>query len=166
MRLACSSIGGAFPWREVLPAGNASSIPLEHLPAGNGPYHGVVKIEDVRQQNLRRLLEQHKTKAALAKTIGVDPSYLSRLLSGGKNRKRLKEDLAREIEKFAGLPPLSLDHGGTQQPDPLPSWPFSFSRARIERLHPKDREKIDQAITIMLSLCEGTESSETKKRAA
>jgi transcriptional regulator with XRE-family HTH domain len=127
-----------------------------------------VVIEDIRQQRLQDLLrDRYKTRAALAEATGVAPSYVSRLLSKGKNRKRLKEDLARKMEIAAGLPPLSLDRDDNNtQAAAAPSWPFSFARVRFDRLDPRDREKIDQAITIMLSLCEGRLERATKRRAA
>jgi len=127
-----------------------------------------VAIEDTRRRRLQELLaDRYKTKAALAQATGVAPSYISRLLSNGPNRKKLKEDLARKMELEAGLPPFSLDRDDNLQATPPPSWPFSFSRARFDRLDPRDREKIDQAMTIMLSLCEGNRLERAvKKRAA
>lgn len=124
-------------------------------------------IEDTRRRRLQELLDdRYKTKAALAEATGVAPSYISRLLSSGPNRKKLKENLARKMEIEAGLPPFSLDRDDNLQATP-PSWPFSFSRARYDRLDPRDREKIDQAMTIMLSLCEGNRLDRAvKKRAA
>lgn len=127
-------------------------------------------IEDVRQRRLRDLLQQkYKTKAALAEALGVAPSYISRLLSPEKNRKRLKEDLARKMETAAGLPHLFFDRDDNAAAIVAPpsSWPFSFPKARIEKLAPRDREKIDEAIKIMLSLCEESGLSRAhKKRAA
>jgi transcriptional regulator with XRE-family HTH domain len=126
-----------------------------------------VVIEDIRQQRLKDLLrDRYKTRAKLAEETGVAPSYISRLLSSGKNRKRLKEDLARKMEIAAGLPPLSLDRDDSTHAATASSWPFSFARTRFDRLDPRDREKIDQAITIMLSLCEGRLERATKRRAA
>lgn len=152
----------------MLPAGNAKSIPSAHLPFGNAGYHIHVAIEDIRQQRLKDLLkDRYKTRAALAEATGVAPSYISRLLSNGPNRKKLKEDLARKMENAAGLPPLSLDRDDNAHAVMAPSWPFSFSRARYDRLDPRDREKIDEAMTIMLSLCEGNRLERAvKKRAA
>lgn len=127
-------------------------------------------IEDTRRKRLQELLDsRYKTKAALATATGVAPSYISRLLSNGPNRKKLKEDLARKMEVEAALPPFSLDRddGATHATPPASPWPFSFSRARFDRLDPRDRDKIDQAMTIMLSLCEGRRlDPATKKRAA
>lgn len=125
-------------------------------------------IADIRQQNLRKLRVSYSTNAALAEVIGVAPDYVSRLLSSGPNRKRLKEDLARKIEKRAGLSPFWLDTDeNASQVVAAPLWPFSFSRANYERLDPRDRDKIDQAIKIMMSLCEGNRLERAvKKRAA
>lgn len=163
-----SNIHEEFPCASILPVGNALSIPAAHLPFGNGRYDVRVAIEDIRQKRLQELLrDRYKTRAALAEATGVAPSYMSRLLSSGKNRKRLKEDLARKMEIAAGLPPLSLDRDDNAQVATAPSWPFSFARARFDRLDPRDRDKIDQAMTIMLSLCEGSRLERaTKKRAA
>lgn len=164
-----SSIREEFPCASILPAGNAKSIPAAHLPFGNDLYHVHVAIEDTRRKRLQELLDgRYKTKAALAQATGVAPSYISRLLSHGPNRKKLKEDLARKMELEAGLLPFSLDRDDAMAPAaPMPPWPFSFSRARFDRLDPRDRDKIDQAMTIMLSLCEGRRlEPATKKRAA
>ncbi len=122
-------------------------------------------IEDIRRDNLRALLRKHGTQAALSEVIDVPPSYISRLLSRGRNRKHLKEDLARKIEKTAGLPHLWLDRSDAS-PAELPPAPWRF-RARYDKLSPKDQAKIDQAIDIMLSLCEsGGQQDASKKRAA
>jgi transcriptional regulator with XRE-family HTH domain len=126
-----------------------------------------VAIEDIRQKRLQDLLrDRYKTRAALAEATGVAPSYMSRLLSRGKNRKRLKEDLARKMEIAAGLPPLSLDRDDNAQAAPPSTWPFSFSRVRFDRLNPAERQKIDQVIVIMISLCEGGLDRATKRHAA
>lgn len=124
-------------------------------------------IEDVRQENLRKLKSKYGTIAALSEIIDVVPNYISRVLSSGPNRKRLKEDLARKIEKKAGLPPLWLDQSENATVESPPPWPFPFSRARFERLDAADREKIGEAMGIMVSLCERSRLDRaTKKRAA
>jgi hypothetical protein len=116
---------------------------------------------------LRQLVKTHGTQSALAKRIGRAADYISRLLTKGKHRKRLEENLAREIEKSLGLPPLWLDQADNASIEPGPgSWPFSFPRARFDQLSPRDREKIEAAVEIMVSLCEVDRGERTTKRRA
>lgn len=58
-------------------------------------------IYDVRQVRLRQLLVQKfaNVQKDLADGIGVEPNYASRLLTNKSHRKRIGEDLARQIEQ-------------------------------------------------------------------
>lgn len=155
-----------FPCAIVLPTGNSPSIPPAHLPYGNYGYACEVDIWDVRQRRLRALVDKYGSQSALAKIIGREANYISRLLSRGKNRKMLQETLARDIEKTLDLPALWLDREDGAVA-PASTWPFKFPRSQYERLSPRDRDKIEAAILIMMSLCEGSGLDRaTKKRAA
>lgn len=70
-----------------------------------------VKIQDVRRDNLRRLIaDRHQGNVtAFAESIGKRQSQLADTLDG---RKSFGEKVARAIEASAGLVPLSLDAPG------------------------------------------------------
>lgn len=69
-------------------------------------------IYETRRHNLRDLViaRFNSRIAGLAEAIDRAPSYMSRCLTGKpENRKRIGEDLARDIESRLGLGPLWLD---------------------------------------------------------
>lgn len=162
-----SGIDEDVPCIGVLPTGNERSIPTEHLPSGKRLVESRgMNIEDVRQSQLRKLRAKFETNEELAAYADVAASSISRLLSSGKNRKRMGEELARRIEEYAGLPYLWFDQHEASATALRLDWPFSFARSRFDKLTPRDREKIDQAVQLMLSLCEDRGSDQAVKRRA
>lgn len=128
-------------------------------------------IWDTRRERLRELIKERfdGNQSALAERLSREANYISRLLTDKKHRKRMTEILARKIEKIVELPEFWLDQAHNQAATaPPPAWPFkTFTRAMVERLDPRDRDRIDKAISIMLSLCEGSRPERAvKKRAA
>lgn len=103
----------------TLPVGNQKSIPEGHLPFGIDCEHPLMGGDkyDVRQAKLRELLTTKfdGSQRALADAIQREASYISRVLSTGKNRKNIAEDLAREIERKLVLPELYLDGGNVSK---------------------------------------------------
>lgn len=72
-------------------------------------------IYDIRRENLRGIMKARYAGkiVALAEALDRAHSYISRCLTDNeKNRKRVGEEFARDIEERLGLPPLSLDVDG------------------------------------------------------
>jgi hypothetical protein len=68
-------------------------------------------IEEIRRQNLRRILEEDfgGSQAELARKIGKKDSAISRVFMDGKNRRNIGAKFARTIETAAGKPKGWLD---------------------------------------------------------
>lgn len=64
-------------------------------------------ISKIRRENLRQLVDQHKSnKAAFGRRYGVDPTYISQLLNKHRN---FGEKAARNMEGKLKLKPFTLD---------------------------------------------------------
>lgn len=96
-------------------------------------------IYETRRQNLRDLVSSRFNGriAGLAEAVGKAPSYMSRCLSDKpEHRKRIGEQMARDIESTLNLGPLWLDkpvddHGAARESDRRPA---------EDRTHPELRE--------------------------
>lgn len=71
-----------------------------------GMEKSVADIRDQRVRNLRVLISRFRTAAEFARTYGLDPTYISQLLTGYRP---IGEVAARKIELACGLPTGSLD---------------------------------------------------------
>lgn len=113
-----------------------------------------MEIFDVRQRRLRELMRRDYSgkQKLLAAAIERDPNYVSRLLSNGKHRKNLAEELAREIETKLKLAPGWLDRE-TDADDPrlayhgvLLTRAGALLGAEWEKMDVADRIEIQQDI--------------------
>lgn len=132
-----------------------------------------MSIKDVRIARLDAVLKDvyDGNKSAMARAAAErgkalrNPSFFSELLGG---KKSFGEKLARALEAELQLQPKSLDEpmttGSNVIPLPLPSWPFPFSRARFDRLHPQQRAKIAERIEGMIEAFEAQPSASKKSR--
>jgi phage repressor protein C with HTH and peptisase S24 domain len=91
-------------------------------------------IHDIRLANVRALLAERfdGNQAALAREVGKDATYVSRWFTETVHRKRIGEQVAREIEQRLGLPPGVLD---IVQPthrvqEPTAAWEYTDSWLR------------------------------------
>jgi transcriptional regulator with XRE-family HTH domain len=106
---------------------------------------------DLPEARLRRLNQLIDTKfdgkqSKFAIAVEREPNYISRILSG---KKRLGEDLARDIEKRLGLPKLWLDEG-SEDPAPTGGWPFKIDIFRFRRLTADQRSHIEQLVELTI----------------
>lgn len=69
----------------------------------------VMDVKQIREQNLKKLIDQVGGQAALARCVDTAPAYLSQILSS-KSKKSIGDDLARRLEGA-----LKLDHGWMDQ---------------------------------------------------
>lgn len=85
-------------------------------------------IGEIRRINALSLIASHfgKKKSKLAAALGIQPSYVSRmLLSGSSGARGIGDDMARRIEEAAGVPKNWLDQAhdhlgpAPQEKDPL-----------------------------------------------
>jgi hypothetical protein len=148
--------------------GKAIAIPVGHLPTGTGWQHSSAMAEeqifDVRLRRLRQLIAQDfkdKPKSAIAEDLGVEPSYLSRML-GKKNRKRIGEGIARDIERRRNLPRYWLDAAdeGVEQhrmPEPMKLFGMIVTREAVEfasewqKLPEALRDQVAALVTLMVA---------------
>lgn len=121
-------------------------------------------IFDVRLRRLRELITRdfsNKSKSAIAEKLGVEPSYLSRML-GKKNRKRIGEDIARDIEYRCRLPRYWLDDAdeGIEQipmPEPMKFFGMVVTREAVEfgcewmKLPEALRNQVASLVTLMVA---------------
>lgn len=97
-------------------------------------------IYETRRHNLRDLVVTRFNSriAGLAEAIDRAPSYMSRCLTGKpENRKRIGEDLARDIESRLGLGQLWLDQPNAKT---APAVEEEVKSGRGVELHPDIRE--------------------------
>lgn len=127
---------------------------------------------EIRRKRLKQLIDSRckGNQSEFATSISRAANYISRLLKASnlKGSKRLGEDLASEIEHEYGLEEgwLSKDPGDDGQDVPTDTgWPFSFPRARFDRLSKRQKIAIEN---IILSAIDGydtvTVSSKKKRR--
>ncbi|MGR2663657.1 hypothetical protein ACUXVY_18895 [Chromobacterium haemolyticum] len=73
-----------------------------------------MKIEDVRLENLRVLVVERSTIAAVAQVSDTSPAYLSQILNRVPSRtgkpRDVGTDLARKLEQGCGKPAGWMDH--------------------------------------------------------
>lgn len=168
---SCSSRPNEFRYErsssigELLPMGNTTSIPTAHLPFGNGSYAHAMDVYETRRRRLGQLVSEYGNQSELAKRIDRPANYISRMLSRGKNRKRIGEDIARDIEQRLGKPAYWLD----QQEGATPAkhedaWPFrAVSRVVWETLSPAERRQAEQHL---LTIVMGIEAQRQSKKGA
>lgn len=98
----------------IVPIGKTMSIPTGNLP------ESIFRVEllpmdkyEKRRVRLAELRDQkfHGSASDLARAIGKEPSYVSRMLypAGKAGKKRIGEDMAEAIETALGWPKGSLD---------------------------------------------------------
>ncbi|MEW5250585.1 LexA family protein [Microbulbifer sp. 2201CG32-9] len=63
-------------------------------------------ISEIRRENLRQLVNKHKTTAEFGRRFGVDPTYISQLLNKHRN---FGEKAARKMEEKLQLSSFDLD---------------------------------------------------------
>src|SRR5579864_6174667 len=101
--IARSGTDEALPWADYLPLGNEISIPTGHLPFGKDTYAPAVDaLDEILKRRVARLLEIRNrefdgSNTALAHHLGIQPDYLSRMISAKKQKKKFGEDLARRF---------------------------------------------------------------------
>lgn len=102
-----------------------------------------VPLNEIRQRNLQRLVDQHDGKQAqLGKRVGKAAGQISGWISG---RRSITEDSAREIEAALRLPRGWMDEpqDGEAVAEPLPAyapdeWPLrGISRQQLRALDPE-----------------------------
>jgi phage repressor protein C with HTH and peptisase S24 domain len=84
-----------------------------------------MELFEIRRENLRHLMLQkfEGKQSKLADAIGKNANYISRLLSttmAAENRKKIGEDVARDIELKLGLRRYSLDYVNLELPAQIP----------------------------------------------
>lgn len=103
----------SFSMRQCLPMGTSLSIPLGHLPVRRLSDNRHMDKYELRRQRLRQLIDDQcgGIAAELAKRIGRDPSYVSRMLypDGKAGKKRIGDDMVELIETSLGVPRGTLD---------------------------------------------------------
>ncbi len=86
------------------------------------PTHGISKYER-RLWTLKSILSKRPqvVKAELAAAIGKAPAYVSQLLSSpdAKGHRKIRDEVARNIEEFLGLEKFTLDQTEKSQRDTL-----------------------------------------------
>ena len=112
-------------------------------------------VYDTRQARLRELMrKQYDGKqSALAKAIERPDNYVSRMMSPGKNRKRIGEDLAREIETRLRLPRGYLDGPGSSaiaETATLYGMPISEEAVRLGREWEKLQQPLRAQVATMI----------------
>lgn len=118
-----------------------------------------VKIQDVRRENLRRLIaERHGNNvSAFAESIGKSQSQIADTIDG---RKSFGEKVARNIEELAQLAPLSLDTAGTGAPalrESVAAYQVQVSKAalllaaEIEKLDPPLRASVQVLVEALVA---------------
>jgi hypothetical protein len=121
-------------------------------------------IFDVRLRRLRELIArdfEDQPKSAVAEELGVEPSYLSRML-GKKNRKRIGEDIARDIERRRNLPRYWLDDADKgielpRMPEPMKLFGMVVTREAVEfgcewlKLPEALRNQVASLVTLMVA---------------
>lgn len=82
-------------------------------------------VRDRRMERARQLLVERfrGIQADFAGAIGRPANYVSRMLSHGKNRKRIGEDVARDIELKLGLEEGWMDRPSGESPTSSPTTP-------------------------------------------
>jgi len=104
-------------------------------------------IYEIRRQNLKRLLKQRfgGKQVRLASAIDRQPGYVSRCLSDGAHRKRIGEDLARNIESSLDLQSGWLDQEQQRPGDLMGSLPRAGDLVREGEMaaYPKAPPKDD-----------------------
>lgn len=157
----CSVVGNPFKklrsafMRAILPVGNLWAIPTEHLPFGI-PWHDarVDDLSDIRQQRLRQLLDEPRfggKQSVFAEVIGRSPDYVSRMLSHGKNRKRIGEKLAREIEQKVGKPRGWLDVAESAEECAPPTLGLSPQAEAVARKWEQLPEPVRSQLAILIN---------------
>lgn len=70
-----------------------------------------INIDEIRRVNFLTLEQEHYdgVRAHFAADLGMQPSALSRLFAGHKDKRRIGDKLARRAEKVCGKPPNWLD---------------------------------------------------------
>jgi hypothetical protein len=127
----------------VLPDSNVLAIPSVHSIDFKASYDERMLIRDIRKRRLQQLVEAFGGQTALAKELGVEQNYISKLLRPGTP---FGEKAATRIEHGARKPDgwLSVE-SGLDEPRPL-EWPFSFNRELWYRLPPEQRQEIENSI--------------------
>ncbi len=102
-----------YPCAQYLHIGTLKSIPVGYLPKGHLPENSRMDKYELRRLRLRQLIEDKcdGRSATLAKRIGRDPSYVSRMLyaEGKAGRKRIGDDMVELIETRLEVPRGTLD---------------------------------------------------------
>ncbi len=156
----------------TLPIGNVLSIPAGHLPRGKREYDDAVeKITDHRRKRLKELIDKRYDgrRALFAGVVDVAPSYVSRLLSDGRGRKGLGEDLARRFERKCQLENgwFDMDFPVEDIPDMAHGWPFKSIRpARYYQLQKNQKKLIQGVVEHMIAEFESVHDVRPKKSRA
>lgn len=114
-------------------------------------------LYDIRRERLRKFMtdECDGKQSELADKLGKPPSYITRIFNN-KNRKKIGEELAREIEELIKKPPYWLDGVEIN-----PKWPFlNVDIGRVQSLSLKQKEAVGKSLDGILSIIEGQEVKE------
>lgn len=109
------------------------------------------RIYNTRRERLRQYMHDHceSKQSELADRVGKATSTVTRWFNE-KNRKRIGEDVAREIEEALGKPAYWLD-GMADKTD----WPFpGIEPDRINRLSSEQRELVERALNAALEIAD------------
>jgi hypothetical protein len=109
--------------------------------------------ETIRNRRLRDLVKSFKSQRAFADKVGLDPSYVTRLLMppSSPHRKRMGSTIARRIEVRTGHPKYWLNGEDIVERE----WPFAgINPKRFSRLRPKERRLIEGVVECMIATFE------------
>lgn len=152
--------------------GNVLSIPLDHLPYGKCRQNVGMDYYKLRAELVRELIRTsfNDSFAQFSAHTGIDTTIISRWFSKKKGKKNIGEDMARKIEDMCGL-----DRGTLVVPDKLAAieagvfkigkaWPFPSAKpARIDRLSPDDRVRLDDRVARELADIEDKANTSQKR---
>lgn len=177
VRSGSTSIAGSIG-RESLPSGKPLSIPLGRLPNGTTDYDGHMdarktanelksRIRELRYKKLQDLLRDRYNDSPVdfCRETGYDkPDVISQLT--GRHRS-FGEDLARELELWAGLERYELereDDSRSWKAAKSGDWPFSISQEEFMALSGKSRADINSAIYKMVMGAQSEEMVEKQRK--
>lgn len=141
-------------------------------------HQGVISIDErkaIRRKNLARLIDEYG-QTRLAEMTGIAPAYLYQMGKGrGESKRGISDEKARAIEAALGLSPgwMDINHDqALEVREPTPPqppegrWPFRIPYARIARLHPNQKEKIEEVLESMVLRYEASNRLSRRKSSA
>lgn len=175
-KAVCSGLDSEFRNRRrtsisrLLPSGTIMSIPkgmmwfMSCLPRRKqhynvdvtAPNNTLERLYETRRKRAKQLKSEFVSLVEFAARIDQSPSYTSRMLQTGKNRKNIGEEMARRIEHLCGKPSgwLDIDEDArtTGRSNSKEHWPFNFPRQEWEELSQVERRAAEQQFRIFLAI--------------